>query len=746
MSRSSQPARPRGGPTARRWRWLGALAAIAVALAAVGTLLALRPSEASTIEQVLSPASIAELGELRSRFGDGGDVAIALVERSDTPITDAELDRVEHGLAGAMGVARSLSARSRPRIAMAQGGGVRLVRDEDPSAKSELDRFFSPSDRTRIVVLELDQSTRSLEGAKRVARDLDAAAAHIEHGGLRVRVVGTPEIRAESWEVARGEAGRMLPILILAVTLVPLVFFRSLAAVLVPLVSAAVSTALTLLAFRIVERTVSPWALILVPIVWAVATMDTLHLIEEAEHLRARGERHAGARALKDILAPCAMTAATTGISLALLAAPGGGPLMRTLGLWGAAGTLIAFGVTFVVAPRLLDAFDARGALAKRPVAWARRIALASARHRGKVASSWVAIAGLGAWGAASLEVDTAYPHIFASETPVARAIRDLESATDSSLVPLEIYIEPTDAPREDAHRHVLAAMSLHRYLQTLPETRLVLSAGTLVNEWLDSDPKAWKLLARPDTKGAMKGSIRTMAADSTTRAWFHAPSGTLRMHVLFAECSHERRAEILSWIEHFDETMLSHHRIVVGGPAYFYHRAESEGIAGAWQGAIADILLLGLVFAWQLRRGRLALVALVANALPVVVLLGIMRAANATWTVALMGLPIVVLGLSVDDTIHLFWLARSRPDAPLAAFLRALARVARAVIGTALVVGASLSALSLSGFATNRALGWLVPLGLLLGLAAELSLLPALLALVTVRRTRPQRTARARS
>jgi predicted RND superfamily exporter protein len=139
-------------------------------------------------------------------------------------------------------------------------------------------------------------------------------------------------------------------------------------------------------------------------------------------------------------------------------------------------------------------------------------------------------------------------------------------------------------------------------------------------------------------------------------------------------------------------------------------------------------VVLLLAILAVVLRRPRLIVAGLLGNVLPLVLLVGLMALCRIPWSLGLLGLPVVVLGLAIDDTIHLLWPLRRTSLPPATGFTGAIRHGGTAVVATGLLLAACLAALARSQFQVNRELGFLLPAGLLLALLAELTLLPALL------------------
>jgi hypothetical protein len=99
------------------------------------------------------------------------------------------------------------------------------------------------------------------------------------------------------------------------------------------------------------------------------------------------------------------------------------------------------------------------------------------------------------------------------------------------------------------------------------------------------------------------------------------------------------------------------------------------------------------------------------------------MGALGVPWSLAVLPLPAVLLGLAVDDTLHLLWPLR----AGRRRLVRGALRAGPPALATTAVLAGSVATLAFSGLAPNRELGLLLAAGLVLALACDLSLVPAL-------------------
>jgi predicted RND superfamily exporter protein len=145
---------------------------------------------------------------------------------------------------------------------------------------------------------------------------------------------------------------------------------------------------------------------------------------------------------------------------------------------------------------------------------------------------------------------------------------------------------------------------------------------------------------------------------------------------------------------------------------------------------AVALLLVFALVSAY-LRSWRLGLAALVPAVLPVVATLGFMGYAGLLLDVGRSLVAAIVIGIAVDDAVHLLGQYQQRRQcgaAPAAALEDALEYTGPAVLVTSVALSLGFLALSQSAWASIASFGALVSAAILGALLATLCVLPPLL------------------
>jgi hypothetical protein len=196
-------------------------------------------------------------------------------------------------------------------------------------------------------------------------------------------------------------------------------------------------------------------------------------------------------------------------------------------------------------------------------------------------------------------------------------------------------------------------------------------------------------------------------------------------------------RAE--SWLR--ENTPVSMHAEAVGPILMFAHISQTN-IDAMMTGNVLAILLIAATIMGTLRSVRLGLLALLVNALPLVLTLGVWSVSVGVIGMASSILTATSLGIIVDDTVHFlikFKRAAREAASPRQALEATLSMAGRAIVSTSIILMFGFALLVSSSFLVNKHMGLLTSMTVGFALATDLLLLPALV-LLFWDRTSPSR------
>jgi predicted RND superfamily exporter protein len=157
-----------------------------------------------------------------------------------------------------------------------------------------------------------------------------------------------------------------------------------------------------------------------------------------------------------------------------------------------------------------------------------------------------------------------------------------------------------------------------------------------------------------------------------------------------------------------------------------------SEGLMGGIaRGLATSLVVMAVVCVLLFRSVKLALIAFLPNAFPVVVVYGLMGIAGLPLNSGSAMVATITLGIALNDTVHLVLHYRERReggDATDRALVETLGEIGRPVIMTSVVTCAGFAIFLLSDFRPLYHFGLLTGVAMVAALAGDLVMLPNLL------------------
>ena len=736
-ARSSVPAwleRAALGSLRRPARALGAWLALAV-LAGFG--LASLEVETST-DSVLdrSGDSWQQYRESVARFGGDEVVVTALRgERPWDPEVLAEVARLTHALESDAAVRRVDSIASIPVIRGTPDGGLRLDPALSGSPPFAPDRVRGALAGDRIapgLLVSEDGRTFSVTAlVPDVTQEADSAVLEaIERAAPRgdFAVSGGPVFRGEVNEQTRSQLALFIPFSGALIALLIGSFVPSVRAVATPLLVGGAASGLVFGVMGALGFPLTLLGVILPSVLLGLGCAYVLHLL--VAFAGAEDTPEGRERALQGLLQPVALSGLTTAIGFTAMSVVEI-PVVRQLGSFGGLGTLFVTAAALTLAPALLS--RGLGARETRFGGWLRQQLPARAsrlvrEHRRGLVAGWL-IAGLAvAVGLSRLDVETDVVLWFPLETPVRSDYEDIRASL-SGISPMNVVIE-SESGRSVTEPDVLAALAgLTAFLERQPEMGRALSLADPLRQLhggFVADPaeplptsraQAEQYLLLLESVEAVRDLVTgDRQATSVVLRVDHNGSGAL--------VSLARRAEIW-WAESGPPDFSAH----TTGIMHEYASSEDEIATGQLRGLGLALLVVSLLLRAVAGSRRLAVLALLPNLVPLLLLFATMGLLGVPLDAGTVLLGCLALGIAVDDTIHLITafrrsLARSATEALSLGFERALP----ALTLTTIAIAVGFSVLVLSDFTLIRNLGALMGAVMLACYLADVLLLAPLL------------------
>jgi len=440
-------------------------------------------------------------------------------------------------------------------------------------------------------------------------------------------------------------------------------------------------------------------------------------------------------RALSETMKPGLFNVLTTGaglLSLTLVPIP---PI-QVFGIAGAWGTLLVFlTVFFLVPPFLLhwdihrwprraSGFGHTGKLASRLVRF-------SLRHPKTIVIGAIVLLIAAFPATQRVQVESDLLTFFKPDHPVSRSTKLIESEL-SGVTTLEISLKGAGRDSLANVETLRAIRGFQEWLEGLPEVDRTLSMAELVEEmhWaMNGEEPAFRTL--PPTDQLLRQYLliydgRDMY-ELVNREYEHA-----RIVVnLNVHGTQEIKRVIGAIRARLEQQPLSGLDVDIGGFGRLFADQENLLVKGQINSFLGAFLQIFIFMAILWRSLGAAALGIIPNLAPLYFIFVLMGIAGIYLDMATVMIASVVLGITVDDTIHLYHGYRERlkkGHSAVFAIARSFEASGRAVLAISVLLVAQFGLLANSAFIPTANFGLMTAVGLLAGQLFELLLLPALL------------------
>lgn len=544
------------------------------------------------------------------------------------------------------------------------------------------------------------------------------------------RMSGVPVFRMAANGQTRREILLFVPLTGLAIALLLIVVYRSVAAVVIALSVGGIGSWMLAGAMGFAGFSISLVTMILPSVILALGCSYVMHVLSAADGARDPETLLAG---LLPIALPVALSGLTTAIGFAVMGAVRIEEV-RAVGAFGSLGVLAIVAASLSVAPALLRLWPLPPGrarlrdLCEGPLR--RGLVAIAARHRGAALCGSALLLVVFGTGLFRLQVETDATRWF----PPGHEVRDsYETIREqlSGISPVNVVLESQSGEPVTSPAVVSAIDGLASHLESLPEVGKAVSLADPLRQihgGFGGDPG----LPLPDSRQMIEQYL--LLLESVEQIDDVVTGDRLGANVVL-RADDNGSGPLLGigteaerwWAENGPPGI----RPRATGIMYEFARAEDEIALGQIRGLLLALGAIAVVLLAAFRRASLAIVALIPNVVPILVVFGFMGLVGVPLDAGTVIVGSLALGIAVDDTVHLisaFERAREQGRGSIPALDAALARVTHPLLLTTVAVGVGFGLLGLSGFTLTRNLGLLIAGTMAICLLADTILLPALL------------------
>lgn len=587
------------------------------------------------------------------------------------------------------------------------------------------------------------------EYVRRGVDDKVQAIVDREQGPEQLYYTGLPHFKAYSAKAMAEDMRTLLPIGLLLIIGVLFISFRSMRGVLLPTITVIVSLTWTLGVMVLAGSRLSIGTLALPLLILVLGVAYSLHVVAMYYELVQRDRRVEDVvqDTVRTVTVPVFLAALTTAVGfLALLV--NDIVSVREMGLYAAVGITIAFVLSVVLLPALLTFFrlpqhteDSATPGIQVALQW---LVGGVIRHRSAVLIGTALIGLLSLWPIPYLQVGSNFLSVFSERHPVRQAA-DVVGQHLAGSMGFYVMIDGAEEGLMRKWETLRRIKDLQTYINSLPginKTLSLVDAAELVEKGVQAIPPiegetletATKPLPFWEDPTQLEGIFQFFALIPNTIAHIVDYPKYSRTNIL-VQTSLSSPSDIAATVEkistyaneHFPPELRAHPT----GKLILQTRTASDLISGQIQSLSLTAIVIFILLAVMFLSVRIGLLAMIPNLFPIVVFFGLMGVTGAVLSPSTSIIASIVLGLAVDDTIHLMTRLSKQVRATTEeehALLQTFSTVGKPAFYTSVLTFLGFITLCLSTFIPLREFGVLSAVTVLVVFIGDVVLLPALL------------------
>ncbi|MEW4454723.1 MMPL family transporter [Bremerella sp. JC817] len=632
-----------------------------------------------------------------------------------------------------------------------------FVIDPDSDAGDQLKRLFAGythNDEGTIVALPIQLTPKDETEVDRaeLIRKLRAIFAELP-GGM---VTGEPVMVVDGFQYVEEDGARLGWATSILLACVILLVFRSLRWMVIAIVVVQVTLQWTHAALALSGMQLSMVSSMLTAIVTVIGVATVVHYILRFRECRDAGQepKEALASASQYLLAPVFWACATDAVGFSALLITNVGPV-HDFGIMMAVGAILVLPAVLVFLPGLVllgspFAVDPAKPWGDEKLGNGLSRTVDSIVKRPVLISAIILAAfAISMWGGTRLKVESDFTKNFRDTTPIVQAYAFVEDRLGGAGV----WDVAVPAPNHLTWEYIQEIRALENKLrEEVPELEKVLSLADVISAMIESSDKkglsfmpkfALMNIGMKSLRSQMPETLDSLYSEdeqNPDQYWFRIM--LLSKERQDAETKKKAIDAVHRIVEEYHQKKLAaaepdakyenHPPIVSGFFVLLTHLIDSL-IRDQWRSFGLAIVGIGLTMSLAFRSLKLALLALIPNILPILMVTGAFGLLGYHINMGAAMIAAVSMGLGVDASIHYiygFQRSLAAGNAPSAALVEVQQSVGKAVIFATFALIAGFSILCVSDFVPTIYFGVLVGLTMLGALAGNLIILPLLIKL----------------
>lgn len=592
--------------------------------------------------------------------------------------------------------------------------------------------------------------------------DIDDALAQIIKDtpapqGVSASVGGIPKVRVDVVRQLRREQLTMVPLTGAVYLVILFLLFRGFTGTLLPIATIVISALGTGALLVLTGSSINIINNILPPMIFIIGVSDSIHMLsrQAEEHEAGLSKRDATLAMVRHTGAACLLTSTTTAVGfISLFAADT--DILKTFGWQAAAGVMLAYVATLFFLPAALSYMKPARRMSKKKVHTPDpmdQAQMSQAPHIER-ALVWVAhfvlqrpkrfivgglmVVGVFMYFGAKVNIDTKLLEIYHEDHPTYQTIQDIEK-TLGGVLPIEVVVTHKD---RDHFMDPVAYAKIKALQDFGDQQDGVLSSQSLVDfhqaarVGLIGDVAQRSVMPSSREEVVQLHTLIEGSPDSTdgVRGFLTSDRKMTRLLLRVEDFGARRTMDLGNQLQQkIDELFPTSkgYKTIISGDAYVASISLDSFIRDLFYSLLLAIVIIFGVMTLVFRSLKVGLIAILPNAIPLIMTFGYMGAASIDLNTTTIIIFAISLGLAVDDTIH--FLARfkeeqKKRDDVYTALVHTYFGAGRAIMLTSVLLLVGLGVLMFSSFKPSTYFARLTAFTIFGAVFGDLLILPPLL------------------
>lgn len=581
--------------------------------------------------------------------------------------------------------------------------------------------------------------------------ELTRAACLSMSSSVEPHFAGLPYFRTTLSGKVQAELKLFLVLSLLVTAVVLFIFFRSFAAVIVPLVIIIISVTWTMGTIALFGFKITLLTGLIPPIIVIIGIPNCVYLLNKYhQEFVTKGNK---IRALSSVVSKIGIvtfiTNCTTAIGFIVLISANI-TILKEFGVVAGINVFTTFIISGILIPaifsflpnpttRQLKHLD--GVALHKLLEWINKMVQTRRTVIYICTIVIVALSGIGTWKVYSVSY-------MVDDIPEDDQLKiDLRFFEDKfkGVMPLEIVLDTKDKDAFKKRELMLKIDEFETFLKQQPELTVPVSYLTFIKAanqaYYGDDPNFYQVPSKQDMKKILLYLARSNKNENTATSpmsKFIDTTGQIRLSIKVADVGSKRMDTLINHLvipkaeEIFESDIKAHIDVNATGTTLLFIKGIKYLILNLRQSLVIAIVLISFIMALLFRSTRMILLSLVTNLIPLIITGALM---------GYLGIPLkpstalifsIAFGISVDDSIH--FLAKFRQELLTNNFnvknavTASIKETGSSMIYTSIILFGGFIIFAWSNFLGTRMLGILTSTTLLMAMVTNLVLLPALL------------------